>query len=235
MKIEIWSDVICPFCYIGKVKFETALNDFANKNNVEIEWKSYQIMPELKTQLDKNIDQVLAEKKRINLEEAKQLNGYATSMAKEVGLEYNFDKAVVANTLKAHQFLHFAKDNGKQNEAEELMFKSYFINGKNVDDIPTLIDLGKSIDLDETALRNALEGQIYVNAVKADIKEAEQIGVNGVPFFVFNRKYAVSGAQTPKTFLDILQKSFEEWRVANPVTELDITEGSACGIDGVCK
>ncbi len=235
MKIEIWSDVICPFCYIGKSKFESALNEFADKQNIEVEWKSFQIMPDLQTQIGRSIHDVLVEKKRISLEEAKQLNGYATSMAKQVGLDYHFDKAIPANTLKAHQFQHFAKGNGKGNEAEELMFKAYFTDGKNIDDIPTLVELGKTIGLDAETLKNAIENEIYLTAVKANIEEAQQIGVNGVPFFVFNRKYAVSGAQSPKAFLDVLQKSFTEWRKENPASTLEIMEGEVCKPDGTCN
>lgn len=235
MKIEIWSEVICPFCYIGKAKFETALNEFADKNNVEIEWKSYQLMPGLQTQVDRSIHDVLVETKGISLEQAKELNGYATTMAKEAGLHYDFDKAIPANTLRAHQFLHFAKMQGKGNEAEELIFKAYFTDGKNVDDVATLVELGKSIGLDAPALKTALENQTYLDAVKSDIREAQQIGVTGVPFFVFNRKYAISGAQDPKSFLEILQKSFGEWRKENPETRLEIIEGAVCKPDGTCE
>lgn len=235
MKVEIWSDVICPFCYIGKAKFEAALADFANKRDIEIEWKSFQIMPDLPTQVGRSIDDVLVEKKRISLDEAKKLNGYATQMAKQIGLDYHFEKAIPANTLKAHQFQHFAKVNGKGNEAEELMFKAYFTDGKNIDDINTLTELGKTIGLDAEALRKALEDKSYLNAVKHDINEAKQIGVNGVPFFVFNRKYAVSGAQDPTSFLNVLQTSFGEWRTENPITNLEIIEGAVCKPDGTCN
>lgn len=235
MKIEIWSDVMCPFCYIGKEKFETALNDFADKNDVEIKWKSYQIMPDLQTQPDRSIHEILVDQKRISLEQAKQLNGYATQMAKEVGLTYNFDKTIPVNTLKAHQFQHFAKAKGKGEQAEELMFKAYFTDGKNIDDIPTLVELGKTIGLDGAALQQALENQTYLNAVKNDIKEAQELGVNGVPFFVFDRKRAVSGAQDPKVFLEMLEKSYAEWRKNNLKTKLEIIEGAVCKPDGTCN
>ena len=235
MKIEIWSDIMCPFCYIGKAKFETALQDFADKNDVEIEWKSFQIMPDLQTQEGRSIHDVLVEKKTISLAEARQLNGYATQMAKDVGLDYDFEKTIPANTLNAHQFQHFAKANGNGAEAEELMFKAYFTDGKNIDDIPTLAALGKTIGLDPEALKKALENETYLYAVQADFREAQQIGVTGVPFFVFNRKYAVSGAQSPKSFLDVLQKSFAEWRKENPVTKLEIIEGAVCKPAGTCE
>ncbi|GAB3419440.1 DsbA family oxidoreductase [Niabella aquatica] len=234
MKIEIWSDVICPFCYIGKSKFETALNEFADKNDVAIEWKSFQLMPGLQTQPGRSIDDVLVEKKGISPDQAKQINGYATLMAKEAGLDYHFEKAIPANTLKAHQFQHFAKANGKGSEAEELMFRSYFTDGKNIDDINTLTALGEAIGLNAVALRNALENETYLDAVQQDINEAQQLGVTGVPFFVFDRKYAVSGAQDPKAFLEVLQKSMKEWRKNHPGNPLEIMEGRACQPDGTC-
>lgn len=228
MKIEIWSDVVCPFCYIGKTKFEAALNEFAEKHEVEIEWKSYQLMPDLVTQPDKTADQVLADSKGWSLKQAKELNDQAAMMGKQAGLDYRFDKAIVANTFQAHQFLHFAKASGKQQEAESLMFKSYFTDGRNIDDLSTLIELGKTIGLDPENLRKALESKTYSNDVKADISEAQQIGVRGVPFFVFDRKYAISGAQSPEVFLETIEKSFAEWRKTHPKATLNITEGATC-------
>lgn len=235
MKVEIWSDVMCPFCYIGKRKFEAALKQFEHKNNVEIVWHSFQLAPEMKTQPDKNIYQFLAEHKGMSLEQAKGMNDHVTQLAKQVGLVYNFDKSIVANSLNAHRFTHFAKQYGKQNEAEELLFRSYFTDGKNIDDYPTLIQLGAEIGLDTTALKTALENGSYADDVKADIYEAQQLGVRGVPFFVFNRKYAVSGAQESNAFLETLEKSFAEWRKENPETALEVIDGKVCTPQGDCK
>ncbi len=235
MKIEIWSDLVCPFCYIGKTKFEAALNQFSDQNNIEIEWKSYQLMPELITDTSKNIDQILSETKGISLDQAKQMNDQAAKMGKNAGLEYNFEKAIVANTLKAHQLLHFAKVNGKQSEAEGLLFKGYFTDGKNIDDIPTLVELGSSIGLDTDALKAALENNTYVEEVRKDIIEAQQIGVRGVPFFVFNRKYAISGAQSVDSFKDMLKQSYDEWKTDHPEKVLEVTEGSSCSSNKECN
>lgn len=132
MKVEIWSDVVCPFCYIGKRQFEGALNQFANNNNIEIEWKSFQLSPDMKTEPGKNLNRFLAEHKGIGSEQAAALNQQVTAMAAQEGLTYNLDNAVVANTLNTHRFLHFAKQHGKQNEAEEALFRAYFTNGKNI-------------------------------------------------------------------------------------------------------
>lgn len=235
MKIEIWSDVMCPFCYIGKRKFETALEQFADKDNIEIEWKSFQLMPELETQPDVSLNQFFAEAKGLPIEQAKQMNDRVALMAKQIGLEYNLDKAIPANSFKAHRFIHFAKANGKQNEAEEILFQSYFTDGKNIDDNNTLLALGKELGLDNDALQKVLENETYADEVRADILEAHQIGVRGVPFFVFDRKQAISGAQEPQAFLQTLENTFAEWRKENPETKLEIINGEACTPDGKCE
>ncbi len=235
MKVEIWSDVVCPFCYIGKTKFEETLNKFAEKNNIEVEWKSYQLMPDVITQQEKNIDQILSETKGISIEQAKQMNAQAALMGKQAGLQYNFDKAIVANTFKAHQFIHYAKSKGKQMEAEELMFKSYFTDGKNIDDIPTLLELGKSIGLNTVDLKQALESQTFAKDVKSDISQAQNIGVRGVPFFLFNGKYAVSGAQDSKVFLEALEKSYNEWENNNNNKSLEVNNGALCSPNKECR
>lgn len=235
MKIEIWSDIICPFCYIGKRKFETALAQFNDKEQVQIEWKSFQLMPGLNTEPNKSLDEVLAEKKGLSLEEARQMNGYASQLAKDAGLTYHMDKVIPANTLKAHQLIHFAKKQGKQMEAEEILFKSYFTDGKNIDDLETLLTLGEEIGLDAKSLKAELQENRFADEVQADIFEAQQLGVNGVPFFVFNRKYAVSGAQPSQVFLETLDKSFQEWSKENANTGLDIVEGKTCSPDKGCE
>ena len=210
MQIEIWSDIMCPFCYIGKRKFEAALSQFEGKDDIEIIWKSYQLSPDMVTDSSKNINQYLSEHKGISIQEAERMNAYVTNMAAKEGLTYNFDKTVVANSFKAHQFAHFAKQYGKQDEAEEKLFQAYFTDGKNMDDDAVLIQLGAELGLDTTALKSALEDSMYAEEVLADIKEAEEIGVRGVPFFVFDRKYAVSGAQDSKVFLQTLEQAYAE-------------------------
>lgn len=235
MKVEIWSDIMCPFCYIGKRKFEAALAQFRDKDKVELEWKSYQLSPDVITNPEKNIHQYLAEHKGISLEQATAMNTQVAAMAKQAGLDYHFDNAIPANTLKAHQFAHFAKQYGKQNEAEEILFRSYFTDGKNIDDLNTLLQLGNEIGLDTTELKTALEKGSFENEVQADIDEAYQIGVRGVPFFVFNRKYAVSGAQNTSTFLQTLETAFGEWRKANEAIQLEVVEGQSCDSNGNCN
>lgn len=214
MKIEIWSDIMCPFCYIGKRKFEAALSAFEPKNEVEIVWKSFQLAPDMVTEPDLNIDQFLANHKAMPLEQAQQMNAQVAAMAMQSGLVYHFDKTIPANSFQAHQLTHISKKYGLQNEAEEALFQAYFTDGKNIDDLETLVSLGVTIGLDANETKNALESQQYAEAVIADRIEAQQLGVTGVPFFVFDRKFAVSGAQDPAVFTEALQKSFAE--VSNP-------------------
>lgn len=211
MKVEIWSDVVCPFCYIGKRRFEAALNQFEHTKDLEIIWKSYQLNPNQVSDPNKSAVQSLAESKGISLAEAQRLTEYVTDMAKTVGLQYNFDKTVVANTFKAHQFTHFAKSQGKQNEAEEVLFQAYFIDGLNIDDLDVLAQLADKIGLDSNDLRASIENGTYKDAVVHDFYQARQVGVQGVPFFLIDGKYAVSGAQESATFLKIIEKAFKEF------------------------
>lgn len=171
----------------------------------------------------------------MSLDEAKRMNDYVTQMAAKAGLVYNFDKAIVANSFNAHRFLHFAKHNGKQNEAEEKLLQAYFTDGKNIDDTPTLVELGKEIGLEAKTLTEVLNSDKYAEEVGTDIEEAGQLGINGVPFFVFNRKYAISGAQESQTFLQALNKSFEDWQKNNPLIVEETTDGQVCTPDGECK
>jgi predicted DsbA family dithiol-disulfide isomerase len=211
MEIEIWSDIQCPFCYIGKRRFEQALDQFDQKDQVHITWKSYQLAPEMITDPSMSIDEYLAQHKGITRSEAKQMNDYVTAMASSLGLQYNFNKTIPANSFKAHQLSHLAKQSGLQNQLEENLFKAYFTEGKNMDDIPTLLRIGKDSGLNESEIMDVFEKNQYADAVRQDIYEASQIGVRGVPFFVFNRKYAVSGAQEASVFVKALKQSFEEW------------------------
>lgn len=210
MKIEIWSDIACPFCYIGKRKFEMALAQFEHKDQVEIEWMSFILDPNKITDTKISIVESLAKRKGIPVEQAKEMSSYATEAAKKVDLQYNFDKTVVANTYKIHRLLHFSKIKGAQNQLKEVALKAYFTEGKNIDDIDTLVELGVGVGLDAKETEAVLKSNQYLTDVKQDISDAQQIGVQGVPFFVFDRKYAISGAQDSKAFLDTLEKVFSE-------------------------
>lgn len=200
---------MCPFCYIGKRKFEVALAQLESIDTIEIEWKSFLLSPDMKTDDTINIHQFLAAHKGISLEEATGLNDNVANIAANVGLDFNFDKTIPANSFNAHRLLHFAKQHGRQQAAEEALFEAYFTDGKNLDDAQTLVQLATTLGLDGNAFAQAMGSGAYVNDVLNDINEARQFGIQGVPFFVFDRKYAVSGAQEPAVFLETLHKSME--------------------------
>ena len=236
MKVEIWSDVMCPFCYIGKRRFEKALEQFPARGGIDVVWKSFQLNPGMKTEPGKNINQYLSEVKGWSLAQANQANNYVTNMAKEIGLTYDFDKAVVANSFDAHRLIQLAKASGKGDSMEELLFKGYFTEGKNIADHDTLFELAITIGLDPDAVKKVLNSNEYSDAVERDIFEAQQIGVRGVPYFVLNDRYAVSGAQATETFLGALNKAWGEWEKERPALQ-DLTNDTAvvCTPDGECK
>ena len=234
MKIEVWSDIVCPFCYIGKRRFEEALKQFDHSEALEIEWKSFQLNPNTITDTETTVYQNLANHKGISVDQAKQMSDQVTQMAKEVGLNYDFDRAVVANTFRAHQMLHFAKTQNLQNETKERLLKAYFTEGMNIDSIDSLIQLGKELGLDTTKLKAALDSGQFAEAVRQDIYEAQQLRIQGVPFFVFNRKYGISGAQQVEAFSQTLNTSFSEWAEENQPTKLQTIQGDSCDVDGNC-
>ncbi|WP_317170273.1 DsbA family oxidoreductase [Taishania pollutisoli] len=236
MKIEIWSDIMCPFCYIGKRNFEAALSQFANKEQVDVEWKSFQLdptIPEVPKYQD-NMYMFVADRKGFSYEQSKKMHQDLIQYAKSVGLEYNFDKALVTNSLKGHRLIQFAKTKGLGEKAEERLFYAYFTQGKNLSDVATLIKLGKEISLTETEVNEALTNSLYVQKVESDSKDAQTLGARGVPFFVINRKYAIAGAQQPNEILKTLEKAFSEWQKENP-NALEIQDGQVCEPNGNCK
>ena len=232
MNVEIWSDVMCPFCYIGKRKFEKALEQFPHKDDIKIIWKSFQLDPTTITDPRLNTIDNLAQKKGWSKEQADQTIAHVTGIAKQVGLDFHFEKAVVANSFDAHRLSHLAKKHGKQNELEEKLFSAYFIEGKNTADFNTLLQIASDLGLDKTEVSALLKSDIYTNEVYQDIKQAQQIGVSGVPFFVLDNKYAVSGAQESETFLGALTKAYEEHSLKNNLETVTSTNNDSCGPDG---
>lgn len=225
---------MCPFCYIGKRKFEHALREFSHKDQVNVVWKSFQLNPDMKTEPGKNINQYLAEIKGWSLDEAKQMNDRVTAMAREVGLSYDFDKAVVANSWDAHRLIQLAKQHGLGDAAEERLFLAYFTQGRDTSDHATLLELGTEIGLNATTVQEMLTSNQFAEAVSRDIYEAQQVGARGVPFFVLDRRYAVSGAQQPDTFLNALNTAWSDWEKANPGTAASPTDGPACTPGEIC-
>jgi protein disulfide-isomerase len=205
MKIEIWSDIMCPFCYIGKRHLEAALSKFPDEQ-FEIEWKSFQLDPAIVPQPGKNVYEYLAERKGMSVEESKQMHSRVVARAAEVGLDYRFEKAVISNSFKSHRLIQLAKTKGLGDAMEETFFKAYFTEGKDLNDDAALMELCVGIGLNALDVKDVLSDETrFAEAVRDDISEAQQIGVRGVPFFVFDRKYAVSGAQPIEQFEETIQ------------------------------
>lgn len=236
MKVEVWSDIMCPFCYIGKRNYEKALSQFKDAAYIEIEWKSFQLDPTIpEGKIEHSVFEHLAASKGWSMEQCLSIHDQVTQTAKNAGLTYNFDIAKVCNSFNAHRIIQLAKDKGLGDQAEEQFFKAYFTDGKDLNDQETLFEIASLIGLTKEEAATALTDDSYAYRVKQDIHEAAQIGVRGVPFFVMNRRYAVSGAQAPEVFLETIEKAYEEWRNDNPLNDFEIIEGQSCDIDGNCN
>jgi protein disulfide-isomerase len=237
MKVEIWSDIMCPFCYIGKRHLEAALQDFPGKENIDIVWKSFQLNPNLPMVADSSVStyEYLAKAKGMSVEQSIQMHNNVVAMAKNVGLDYHFEKSIVANSIKAHRVLQMAKTKGLGDALKERLLKAYFTDGKDMSDNNTLITLGKEVGLSQTEVEEALTNERYLELVKKDVEESQKIGVQGVPFFVFDRKYGISGAQPIENFVQTIEKSYNEWRAENVQNEIKISEGPVCKPDGTCE
>lgn len=230
MKVEIWSDYVCPFCYIGKRRFETALQQFSNKEAVDVIYKSFELDPNANRDGNPSVYDMLAAKYGMSREQAIANTNNIAQQAKALGLDYYFDRTIQTNTFDAHRLTHFAATKGKLVEMAERLFKAHFTDTLHVGHHDTLADLAAEIGLDRDEALHVLTSSDYANEVRADEEDAGRIGVRGVPFFVINRKYAISGAQPSEVFLEALQKAWDE---DHPLTVLGgSTEGAVCTDDG---
>jgi predicted DsbA family dithiol-disulfide isomerase len=210
MRIDIWSDFVCPFCYIGKRKLEKALKQFKHREEVELVFRSYQLDPTAKRDNDEHLYDVLAKKYGMNREKAKEMSNQITVQAKEEGLDFNFDTSIRTNTADAHRLAHFAYEQGKGLELTERLLKAYFTDSLHIGDHEVLSDLAQEVGMDKVEALNVLKSTKFIDIIKQDQQEGTNIGVQGVPFFVFDHRYAVSGAQPTHVFLEVLEKVKEE-------------------------
>jgi predicted DsbA family dithiol-disulfide isomerase len=215
LTVEIWSDVLCPFCYIGKREFENALARFPHKDKVQVEWKSFELDPNAPVKSEEDSYGMLARKYGMSREDAKTRVAGVAARAKSVGLAYNFDKAVIANSFQAHRLIQLAKTKGLGAAAEERLFQAYFSDGAHIGDTGTLVRLGTEIGLDAKEVTEMLASDAFSEAVRTDEYEAQQFGIRGVPFFAIDRKYGISGAQSADHFLGALEQAWKE----RPVTQ----------------
>jgi predicted DsbA family dithiol-disulfide isomerase len=228
MKIDIWSDISCPYCYIGKRHLEAALETFPHKDQVEVIWHSFELDREAPLKSKETLYERIGRKYGVSAEQAKANTTQVATTGKAAGLDIDFDKVVPTNTFNAHRLVHLANSEGKQDAMKERLFKAYFIEGKNVGDKDTLQALATEVGIDATKV---LSNDTYTAEVRKDEQSAETIGIRGVPFFVFDFKYAISGAHPVKAFEQTLQKVWDE---AQPVIPAPVeTTGGVCE-DGTC-
>lgn len=212
MKITVWSDFVCPFCYIGATHLEKALVNFEHAEEVEIEYKSYQLEPGAKYEPEKTYLQAMVDRKNSTTEQMQQMVDQVGSMAKEAGLDYNFDDMKLTDTFPAHRVFQYAKEEGKGYDYFDKLYEGFFLNGELISDVNYLKSVGSEIGLDENRIEEILENdKEYDSQVVRDIQEAGQVGVQGVPFFVFNNKYGVSGAQPVEAFEQVLNQVHAEF------------------------
>lgn len=229
MKVEIWSDVMCPFCYIGKNNFEKALEKLPFKDEIEVEWKSFQLDPSLNPGETKTTFEYFKEKKGVPEAQTKQMIEQVSQMGNTAGIRFNFDKAIITNTFSAHKLLHLAKKYKKANEMEEALFIAHFIDGKNIGNRDTLVEIAESLGINTDETRQVLTSEEFDDEVRHDFSEAKNHGISGVPFFILNGKYAVSGAQPAEFFAGALQQTYDE--TVSPLKNVSEND-SSCGTDG---
>jgi predicted DsbA family dithiol-disulfide isomerase len=205
VKVEIWSDVVCPWCYIGKRRFETALARFEAADTVEITWRSFQLNPDYPVGAREPHDTHLARKLGATPAQVEQLNERVVALAAAEGLDYHFETYVTVNTFDAHRVTHLAKALGLGLEIHERLLRAQLVEGEILDDPDTLVRLAAEVGVPEAETRHVLATDAWAAAVEADIREAQALGIGGVPFFVLDRRYGISGAQPAELFLDALR------------------------------
>ncbi len=234
MKVEIWSDVVCPWCYIGKRRFESALREFPHRDVVEVTYRSFELDPHATVDSGRSTTEMLAEKYGVSLEQAAGMHRRVTGIAADEGLDYHLEDAQHANTVKAHRLIHFATEKGRQNEALERIMTAYFTDGENIGDTETLVRLATEAGLDADETRAVLESDAYSDAVRADERRAAMLGINGVPFFVIDERYGVSGAQPAEFLREVLERAWTESHPLINVTsaspDAEMCEGDSCDL-----
>jgi len=233
MKIEVWSDYVCPFCYIGKKQLEMAIKNSGYDGQIDVEFKSFLLDPTTPIDTEESIYTSLARKYNMSEQEVENMTKNVASRAKEVGLDYNFDDMKTANTTAAHRLAKLAAEQGKAEIYNERLMKAYFLEGEAIGRHDVLKRLAKEAELDMETVQRVLESNEYEEAIEQDIYEAQQIGVRGVPFFVFNNKYGVSGAQPQGLFEQTIEQAASAAGLKKRI-EVIGQDGTICS-DGQCE
>ncbi|MFJ7154990.1 DsbA family oxidoreductase [Streptomyces sp. NPDC101118] len=230
MRVEIWSDITCPWCYIGKARFEQGLAAFAHRDEVEIVHRSFELDPKAPKETVPTLE-MLARKFGRTLDEARAMQDHVAGTARAEGLEYRTEGRVNGSTFDIHRMLHFAAAHGRRDALLDLAYRANFAEERSVFDDDTLVALAVEAGLDEAAAREVLaDGEAYAAEVRADEREAAELGANAVPFFVLDRRYGISGGQPAEVFTQALEQAWQGRQVLAPAAP----EGEACEPDGAC-
>lgn len=226
MKIEIWSDIVCPFCYIGKKRLEQALASFPHRDEVEIIWKSYQLHPQF-PQDAAGIPAVeyIKNAKGLTKEETLAMMQQVQSIGKSLEIDFDFEKSLIVNTLNGHRLIHFAQEHGLGNILKERLLKVHFSEGVDVNDTNILVNLAAEVGMDKKEVQEMLHSDRFTYEVTQDIQEGVNLGLRGVPFFVFNQKFGIAGAQPLEMFEQTLRQAYED---AKTVIIMNDNEGPSC-------
>ncbi len=230
LTVEIWSDIVCPWCYIGKRRFEAALARFAHRDQVQLVWRSFELDPNTPRRTAGSLNDMLAQKMGVSPAQAAAMNAQVTGLAASEGLDYHLDRARHGNTFDAHRLIHLAAAHDLQPEMTERLLRAYFTDGLPISDLDTLVALGTEIGVPADTVRSMLDSDAYADAVRADEQRAAMFGIRGVPFFAINEQYGISGAQAADTFLDALE---QVWAATHTQPNAPMTTDAACD-DGSC-
>ncbi len=237
MKIEIWSDIVCPWCYIGKRRIENALDEFAHADEVEVHWRSYQLDPGAPTEPTESTSVMLAKKYGQSLDGAKQMQDRVEAVAAEEGLIYRLSETLHLNTADAHRVIHLAHAHGGnelQGKVKEALLKAYFTEARNVADHTVLREVAVAAGLDGVRVEEVLGSREFEADVHADVEQAQAYGATGVPFFVIDQKYGVSGAQPVEAFTQVLERAWADSHPGLQMVDAGGMDGGGdeCGPDG---
>jgi predicted DsbA family dithiol-disulfide isomerase len=229
MDVEIWSDIACPWCYIGKRRFESALAQFEHRDEVRVRWRSFELDPAAPDEREGDRAARLAEKYGMSVEQARQIERQMTETAAGEGLDFRFDIARSGSTFDAHRLVHLAAELGLQDAMKERLLRAYFGEGELMSDPDTLVRLAGEVGVPEDAVREMLAGDRFAAEVREDERTAHGFGISAVPTFVVDRSFGVSGAHPPDALLQLLREGWSR-RAPAPV----IAGGEACDVDGNC-
>ena len=235
MKIEIWSDFVCPFCYIGKRLLDQALESFEHSDQVDVVYKSYELHPDAKSDESISMYEMLAKKMGVSAEEAASMSDRVKEHAASVGLRYQFNSVKQTNTLDAHRLLKYAETVGKASVYTERLFRAHFTESAFIGNHETLLKLAHEAGLDQVRAEEVLSSNAYESDVRRDQLEGQTLGVKGVPFYVFNRKYAISGVQPLELIKETLNQVWEEENNLSSISQIEpngnVCTGDSCEVE----